>query len=103
MIFHFSKKLKRELQKPPSHKVCRYLESLAYGLLDKSGKKTQKLTYPYPIVFVYYYKIVYIINNKLVITKGYGVRATMIECQMRKFRLTDMIVKTRVIRLRVID
>ena len=52
---------------------------------------------------MYYYKIVYIINNKLVITKCYGVRATTIECQMRKFRVTDMIVKTRVIRLPAID
>ena len=52
---------------------------------------------------MYHYKIVYIINNKLVITKGYGVRATTIECQMGKFRVTDTIVKTRVIGLRVID
>ena len=53
----------------------RYLESLAYGLLDlayyfntckKAGKKRKRKHTPTPIVFMYY-----IINNELVITKGY--------------------------------
>ena len=45
-------------------------------------------------------------QDKLVITKGYGVRATTIEgllqcCALRKFQY--QMVKTRVIRLRVIE
>ena len=64
--------------------------------LAKKREKNAKVNIPLLLLFLCTITL-------LVITKGYGVRATTIECQMRKFRVTYMIVKTPVIRLRVIE